>query len=46
MRANGTVVDGIEVSQANAAFLPSPNTTNAYGCLGVTWSCVAGDVSF
>ena len=47
LRANGTVVDGIEVSQANAAFLANPhNTTNAYGCLGVTWSCVAGDLSF
>jgi hypothetical protein len=45
LHANGTAVDGREVSSFTKNHTNSTNATN-YACLGVTWSCVAGDLSF
>jgi hypothetical protein len=46
LHANGTAVDGFEVSESHQN--NATNATNAtnYACLGVTWSCVEGDLSF
>ena len=42
LHANGTAVAGTTIAEANAGV----NATSEYTCQGVTWSCVAGDVSF